>query len=374
MKGAEELLVAAGLSPVDAKLFYESGFLAFAMEELSDEERLLVGRSEPANIFGPTMRVDSYRPAGQGLASRYVLVDSFTGGIFTPMKLSDCALYGKSGFRERLPTSIEPSGWARARFQEIPYFEVNDAGSLEELATALSRGNSKTFFREQTKDYCVPRKPDVTSHLYGSSYVREPSLLSTAARSNFNYVAHEPAIQLLFDDIRHRAGGSHSRTHWVEDRFEQVYISDAGGIAARASARTMALTQHYGIPTHGLDVTMSIRTAWWFATHDFNGGAYTPHQMRSGTSLHDQPVIYVLRSRHFVDWKIWICGQRGQQRKMQSSFTEVGACIAMSVRKTFLRSLFSVQACRPATRRKRRYFQQCRMICSMPRCWSSSGR
>jgi hypothetical protein len=301
MKDAEELLVSTGLSHAEAKLLHDGGFRAFAMEELSEEERLHVGRSEPANIFGPTMSVDSYRPAGRGLASRYVFVDSFTGGIFTPVKLTDCALYGRSGFREKLPTSLEPSGWARARFQEIPYFEVNDVASLEELATALSNENSKTFFRGQTGDYCVPRAPEVISLLYGNSNTREPSLLSTAARSKFNYVAHEPAIQLLFDDIRYRAGGSYSRTHWVEDRFEHVYISDVGGIAARASARTMALAQHYGVPTHGLDVTRSLRTAWWFATHDFNGGAYSQHQTPPGAPLHDLPVIYVLRSQHVVD-------------------------------------------------------------------------
>ena len=301
MNSAEEQLIRAGVSPAEAKTLHQSGFQAFVMNELPEEERLLIGRSEPANIFGPTMDVDSYRPAGQNLASSYVVVDSYTGGIFTPLALSNCGLFGRSGFRENLPTSIEPSGWARVRFQEVPYIEVDDAVALEELATALSNGNPRTFFRGQTKDHCLPRKPEVLDLLYGDGNTREPSLLSTAARSRLDYVAYEPAIQLLFEDIRHRAGASYSRTHWVEDRFEQVYISDVGGIAARASARTMALAQHYGVPTHGLDVTRSFSTAWWFATHDFSGGAYTPHHTPSNVALHERPVIYVLRSQHFVD-------------------------------------------------------------------------
>ena len=34
----------------------------------------------------------------------------------------------------------------------------------------------------------------------------------------------------------------------------------------------MALAQHYGLPTHGLDVTTSMDVAIWFATNKFKGG------------------------------------------------------------------------------------------------------
>lgn len=31
----------------------------------------------------------------------------------------------------------------------------------------------------------------------------------------------------------------------------------------------MALAQHYGLPSHGLDVTLSLDVATWFATNKF---------------------------------------------------------------------------------------------------------
>ena len=132
--------------------------------------------------------------------------------------------------------------------------------------------------------------------------MRETSLPSAAFRERFNYGEAELLIQSVVRDIEYRLTGAKSRTHWVEEEFEMVYVSD-GGMAARWSARTMALAQHYGIPTNGLDVTRSARFGWWFATHAFNykSGKYTTHVVPERTPLHSRPVVYVLRSRHAVD-------------------------------------------------------------------------
>jgi hypothetical protein len=64
----------------------------------------------------------------------------------------------------------------------------------------------------------------------------------------------------------------------------------------------MALAQHYGVPTYGLDVTHSARFAWWFATHAFDSqtGKYSSHVIPKDLPIHSRPVVYVIRSKHSV--------------------------------------------------------------------------
>jgi hypothetical protein len=281
----------------------DSGVVAFNFRALSTEEQLEVTRSEPVNVFSPTMNLAEYASAGDGLNSRFVLVDTHTGSVFSPAQVRPCALLGREGFRLPPAVDAKPVGWARARFQSIPYFIAADQAEYESLTAALQASNKHVFFRGQTTDYTVQRSSSVRRFLYGDDSVREPSLPSSASRNGFDYASAELVVQFIFGDIQFRLSDlSPPRTHWVEDEIEMVYVSN-GGMAARQSARTMALAQHYGIPTYGLDVTRSARFAWWFATHSFDSkaGLYTPHEVDIDTPLHDRPVVYVLSSQHSVE-------------------------------------------------------------------------
>jgi hypothetical protein len=63
----------------------------------------------------------------------------------------------------------------------------------------------------------------------------------------------------------------------------------------------MAIAQHYGIPTHGLDTTDKLEIALWFAQHEQfsfvkNGREYQWYRRKvaDGKLLDDLPVVYIL--------------------------------------------------------------------------------
>jgi hypothetical protein len=292
----------AGLDSEEASELRNSGFVAIDMQALESEERFLVTRSEPVNVFAPSMRLEQLLPAGEGFDSRFVLVDTHTGGVITPLHLRDTAIFGRDGFREPSFAAGRQVAWARVRFRAVPYVVADGLEEYEALTASIQQQDERIFFRGQTKDYQVPRTPRVRRFLYGDESVHETSLPSAAFRHGFPYVEAEPIIESVLGDIEYRLLGTQSKAHWVEDTFEMVYISN-GGIAARSTARTMALAQHYGIPTNGLDVTRSSRFAWWFATHAFDAktGEYSAHFTPRDMPLHDRPVVYALRSHNAVN-------------------------------------------------------------------------
>lgn len=297
-----DVFLQAGMDLAEASELRESGFVAFDVRSVDSDEWFLVTRSEPINVFAPSMRLDELVPAGEGFDSRFVLVDTHTGSVVTPLHLRDTAIFGSEGFRQSPFDGARPVAWARARFRAVPYLVADSLEDYQSLAAAIQQQDERIFFRGQTKDFTIRRTPRVRRFLYGDEGVRETSLPSAAFRHRFPYVEAEPLIEGVFRDIEYRLSGVRSRTHWVEGTFEMVYISN-GGMANRSTARTMALAQHYGIPTNGLDVTRSSRCAWWFATHAFDvkTGKYTAHVIPRDTPLHDRPVVYALRSHHAVD-------------------------------------------------------------------------
>jgi hypothetical protein len=302
MQRPEETFLRAGMDATEAADLRASGIVGVDLAAVSEEERFVIVRSDPVNVFAPTMNLDEYVPVGDGISSSLVLVDTHTGSVFSPARLRPCALLGREGFRQPLAVSAEPIAWGRARFRAVPYFLCENLTEYDSLTTSLRGSDSRVFFRGQTNDYPIWRTASVRRFLYGDDDVREVSLPSNAFRNEFDYAASEAIVQALFDDIVFRLTGTAARTHWVEDAIDMVYTS-GGGTGARQSATTMALAQHYGVPTYGLDVTRSARFGWWFATHAFDSrtGKYSSHTVPKDAPLHSRPVVYVFRSWHSVE-------------------------------------------------------------------------
>jgi hypothetical protein len=304
---ARPLLASAGYSDAEIETLTSSGIFAFDRAALAPETRHRVMRSEPIDIFGPTMNLAAYEPLGEGVKSDSILLDTFTGSAFTPVRLAPAALLGRSGFGPEIPAlGIEPFDDCRVRFNSVSYFLAEDAAALEELCTKLQAVDPRRiYFRGQPREYLIKRDPAVLRLLYGGE-AREPSIPSAAFRHGFPYVDAEATVQMIFSDIIYRLTGKEQRRDWVEDWVdtENVFADANGAIAASATSQTMALAQHYGIPTYGLDVTRSFRIAWWFATWQYDGtGAlarYTPYTTEA-TEPFQRPVVYVFRSTHGVD-------------------------------------------------------------------------
>jgi hypothetical protein len=305
---AHLLLARAGYSKAEIETLTKSGMLAFDRAALAPETRHRVMRSEPIDIFGPTMNLDEYEPLGAGVKSDAILLDMFTGSAFTPVRLRPAAVLGRGGFEPEIPElGIEPFDRCRVRFNSVPYFLAEDSAALEELCTKLQAIEPRrVYFRGQPHEYLIRREPAVLRLLYGRKEAREPSIPSAAFRHSFPYVDAEATMQMIFSDIIYRRTGKEHRTHWVEDWVdtEHVFADADGAIVASATSQTMAFAQHYGIPTYGLDVTRSFRIAWWFATWQYNGtgplARYTPYTTEA-TEPFQRPVVYVFRSAHGVD-------------------------------------------------------------------------
>jgi hypothetical protein len=101
----------------------------------------------------------------------------------------------------------------------------------------------------------------------------------------------------IIADIDYRLTGYSDKRWWVEDRIESIPVGD-GAIARWHGVSTMAMAQHYGVPTYGLDVTQSIMTAWWFATHRFVSSTISRYLPLcwTGTEMSKWPAIYVFRT------------------------------------------------------------------------------
>ena len=297
---------AIGYSTQDIDDLHSSGILAIDMAELQLEDRLEFLGSDPESLLSPYMDLNHFKPLKASLD--VVLVDYYTGAKLKPMKLDPLAVFGRRGLDPHpRPTWFESEQLQalRSRFNRIPVRSVTSKQQLDqelELFRAASTPRSPIFFRGQTNQYFVDRKPRVKEFLYGDCSAQEPSLPSTAYRRRFNYLTAERHWKAIVADIDYRLSGYAAKHWWVEDESEYFFLTRGGQYARWHRLSTMSISQHYGLPTFGLDVTTSLDTAWWFATHKFNErddtAWYTRHEWHDQPS-ESWPVIYVFRSS---DW------------------------------------------------------------------------
>lgn len=291
------LLTKLGYTPGEVEDLHESGIGAVDFDELSEHAAIEVMGSNPPNLCSPDAAWDKYTPKGS--SGRVMLVDFYSGAVFRPVVLRNFAMFGASGlspqFLPMLPLAPLNLRW---RFASIPVLLAHTHGDLVRAAATLQEtytNKNRIVFRGQPEQYFVPREPRTIQLLYGDISSREPNLLSTAFRKQFPYVSTERHWRAIVTDIDYRLTGHKDRRWWVEDHMEDVFL-DQGMIAKWHRVSTMAMAQHYGIPTYGLDVSESLDAAWWFATHRFKEegrkARYVPHNW-SSLPLQKWPVIYV---------------------------------------------------------------------------------
>jgi hypothetical protein len=159
----------------------------------------------------------------------------------------------------------------RWRFNSIPAILARSSSELQAVSAGFSQAQNgiHIVYRGQTRAYSIPRRYRTSRLLCGEEAFNEPSLLTTAFRQRFEYVRVERFWRAIIADIDYRLTGYSDKRWWVEDRNESIPVGD-GAITRWHGVSTMAMAQHYGVPTYGLDVTQSIMTAWWFATHRFH--------------------------------------------------------------------------------------------------------
>lgn len=232
-----------------------------------------------------------------------VLVDKYYRMSFPARELDGRGTYGAAdvcrdqfaGFYETFPAN----GLLRCKHFCIPIIDVSSTDEIRDILSSIPRLNdNKVVLRGQRKMHMLRRDPAIRQFLFANSCADEPSLITAAARER----------SYIYED-----------SHFALRRFleRRVYSSDKSGLSERIERwreeaksplckldyAVMALAQHYGIPTHGLDVTQNPEVAIWFATNVFSRDANTglfrydalqPENWAS--SLQDMPVVFACQA------------------------------------------------------------------------------
>ena len=257
------------------------GFLPINADELSD---LALKNAE--------FTVDEFSPFADPHAlvwnpDESLIIDRHYGQAYHSMDIRPAAIYGRSA---DLPAysgdQLANHGFLRVPFRRIPRRVVRNRGEIEKLLGAIESAddNLRIRLRGQTQEYLIRRSPDASQLLYGEDSVLEPSLQTSASRRKpaLEEVIPEwcALLKLFLRDRAHRLGVS---------GYDQFTTSVEFPLFA------LALAQHYGLPTSGLDVTDSLDVALFFALMKFEKPTDSYEASYSRRSTFEQlPVLYVL--------------------------------------------------------------------------------
>ncbi|WP_417798763.1 FRG domain-containing protein [Terasakiella pusilla] len=203
------------------------------------------------------------------------------------------AIYGKS---DCIPNEeidkLSNYGYLRVPFRKIPRIRV---ASTQEIRDILNIAISyipkhRLMFRGQNSEYCIDRDERTKIALFGDENTLEPSLPPSASRMGVAIDEIIPpwqyAIQLFWHSHLTKlygkiSAGQFSRYQKFFDEWLQTYQFQYFG---------MALAQHYGLPTSGLDVTSRLETAIYFARNTLKG----KDGILTAQSNKNEAVLYVL--------------------------------------------------------------------------------
>jgi len=279
----------------------------------------LVQAQQSAQVVGG-ISVDEFNPinppaAGlieESLAAKDrsgLLIDRQYRTAFWRRPFADQALYGaETVTRDHYTTfyaARSPAGMVRCKHYSAPIYDVYGLEDLRALAASIpERGEEGIVFRGQTKLHLLDRPQPIRQLLFGASCADEPSFPSSASRQRFDYDSLH--YQLLYYLENFGLDFPRSPGRLGDDiyaRWRTARVSPACEVDYAA----MALAQHYGLPSHGLDVTEDVAVAAWFATQAYRTSVeglaeYTPLRVEDWPSNPaDWPVVAMLQP---VTWSL----------------------------------------------------------------------
>jgi hypothetical protein len=170
-------------------------------------------------------------------------------------------------------------GLVRCKHYCAPIIEVGSVAELRSLAGNIPpRSDEGVFFRGQGTLYPLKRHPRVQRLLFGDSARPEPSLITSAARKHFDYDSLHFALRYFLEQELFGARGAAAA---AADDYK-AWREQSTRLTCDVDYAIMALAQHYGLPSHGLDVTSDVDVALWFATNKWSEGP--PASYRTLTS------------------------------------------------------------------------------------------
>lgn len=200
------------------------------------------------------------------------------------------------GYEEGIPDysgdQLVTDGYLRVPFRKIPRIDVSNRTELDTLLSSIeSRDpNLKLLFRGQNSEHYIQRNPEENYALFGCKKPLEPSLIPSAVRRNILI----EDIMPLWNSMLHTYLDKNITSLPTNERE----MANRELINFKSSPKfgmfSLALAQHYGLPSVGLDATGNIETALFFATHKFetiNGSSSYTYNL---DKMSKRPVIYIL--------------------------------------------------------------------------------
>jgi hypothetical protein len=248
------------------------------------------------------------------------IIDSYYQSIFDVKCLKLNGVYGSKGRDvcnlKALPKSVHSS--FRVKRNKVPQMLVNTIEELNEVINSVTKQSpdKDVYFRGQGMHHKLDRPASVNKFLYGEAVVNELSLPTSASRKKFDFDSFNSAFQMHIQGMMYskieksKFSSLHDNwkywSHYPPCTDELIFDTSEKWFKLFYSYEwdlmVMALAQHYGISTHGLDITSNLNVALWFATnrwYEYNVGEkklcwYKELERPIKKDINDYPVIYIV--------------------------------------------------------------------------------
>ena len=218
------------------------------------------------NQVSPFGNLSNNGPAGP------IMIDTYYGLPYDSSVMRAGAIYGPT---DALPPStidgLATDGFLRVPFRRIPRIRIRNESQLRAFVNTLSAAEDEMrfYFRGQPQEYLLPRSEETRDSLYGDRNTIEPSLLPSSARSGLPLEVIMPewcwALRIFLQRHRQtiRSWARESALKEVDEALDHL------GRSFRLGLLALALAQHYGLPSPGLDISDDLSIALFFAMNRF---------------------------------------------------------------------------------------------------------
>lgn len=303
-----ETLIVDGIYYLKEEDYLDCSLLGFVLDgEIANSFRAGGNWSFSLSGVSPLHRKDDF------------IIDSHYQAIWNPVPLNVTGYYGSEG--RNLPPGLSRYGdrpVARAKWSRMPKILIHDFQELTDIVDAVRESfpQKQIFFRGQGEHFRLNRSKLVNRLFYDDPEVDELSLPTYASRHKFEFDSFFAAFQLQIQGILYARFDKNKfqelRPDWkfwgpvspftdheINDMYERwfrLYYSYEWEMLV------IGLAQHYGIPTHGLDITNDLNVTLWFALnkwYQYQKGDtgycwYKPLERTPRNALEEYPVLYIL--------------------------------------------------------------------------------
>lgn len=255
----------------------------------------------------------------------FLLLDNYYGRFFTDNILNGHALYGNTNnmnfYNSGAIVKNKVVEELRVPYRRIPIYECTELSEIESMFSEVQIQNPdyRILLRGQNKLYTIQRSEKENYLLFGDESAKEPSFLPSFLRQDYD----ELFLQSVWNNIASMLLSKiASESQDLNDKLlmfrQNPYFQTF----------SLAIAQHYGLPSVGLDLTDDLRVALWFAlnTIDINGDGHANNKLVDDD---DESIIFIFRCPQdtvfkYHNWNIENISENSRPELQHAWFNHVG--------------------------------------------------